>query len=199
MKYLYTLIFAAVVSVMLNAQDEKTMVEALPYFQIPDAPDTYTAANVAARMIDGLGYRYYWATEGLRAEDLAYDPGNEGKICSDVLDHILGLSNFILTSAHRQISGSRKTPEGLAWEEKRALTLRNFKEISDILRNTGDVEEYKIVFKRDDQTSEFPFWNLINGPIADAIYHTGQIVSYRRSSGNPTNPNVNVFRGVTKQ
>jgi len=174
-------------------------IDTLPYFEIPSEPDTYTAATVAARMVDGLGYRYFWATEGLRDEDLAYDPGNDGKTCSEVLDHLAGLSNFVLTAVHKEITGARKVPEGMTWEQKRKFTLNNFKEISEILKNTGDVSEYKIVFRRKDQTSEFPFWNLLNGPLSDAIYHTGQIVSYRRTTGNPSNPNVNVFRGKTKQ
>jgi hypothetical protein len=37
---------------------------------------------------------------------------------------------------------------------------------------------------------------LINGPITDAIYHTGQVVSFRRTSGNPIPKGVNVFLGV---
>ena len=40
-----------------------------------------------------------------------------------------------------------------------------------------------------------PFWNLINGPFSDIIYHTGQVVAFRRISGNPINPGVNVFVG----
>lgn len=173
--------------------------EELPYYQIPDVPETYTAASVTARMIDGLGYRYFWATEGLRKEDLAFTPGNDGKICSEVLEHIAGLSNFILTAVHKEINGTRKVPENMTWPERRAFTLNNFKEISDLLRETGDVSECKIVFKRGEETSELPFWNVINGPIEDAIYHTGQIVSYRRSAGNPSNPNVNVLRGKNRE
>jgi hypothetical protein len=30
-----------------------------------------------------------------------------------------------------------------------------------------------------------PFWHLINGPMADALTHTGQISSFRRLAGNP--------------
>ena len=29
------------------------------YYQIPDYPESYTAEAVAARLIDGLGFRYY--------------------------------------------------------------------------------------------------------------------------------------------
>ena len=103
-----------------------TAKETLPYYQIPEAPTDYTSGNVIARMIDGLGYRYYWATEGLRDEDLAYDPGNDGKICSEVLEHITGLSNMILTAVRREVNGTRKVPENMTWPERRAFTLNNF-------------------------------------------------------------------------
>src|SRR4030095_3596210 len=42
------------------------------YYTIPDTPKSFTANNVAARMVDGLGFRYFWATEGLTDKDLAY-------------------------------------------------------------------------------------------------------------------------------
>lgn len=198
-KYLVLLMIAGFTTLGFGqAQEVAEAKNELPYYQIPDAPHTFTAANVAARMVDGLGYRYYWATEGLTEADLAYDPGNDGKICSEVLEHLAGLSNFILTAVHGEVNGTRKMPENMTWPERRAFTLNNFKEISDILRETGNVEDLKIVFKRGEETSEFPFWNLINGPIEDAIYHTGQVVSYRRSSGNPSDPNVNVFSGKNR-
>jgi len=173
--------------------------DTLPYYEIPAAPDMYNAATVAARMVDGLGYRYHWATEGLRTEDLAYEPGNDGQNCSTVLEHILGLSRFILRTIKKEVHDNNDNYPELTWEQQRKSTLNNFKEASEILRETGDISDFKIIFKRDENTSEFPFWNLINGPIADAIYHSGQIVSYRRSAGNPINPNVSVFRGKTRE
>ncbi|RMG65160.1 MAG: hypothetical protein D6722_16205, partial [Bacteroidetes bacterium] len=36
----------------------------LPYRAIPDYPETFTPGTTVARFLDGLGYRYYWATEG---------------------------------------------------------------------------------------------------------------------------------------
>ena len=33
----------------------------------------------------------------------------------------------------------------------------------------------------------------------DAIYHTGQIVSFRRTTGNPIDSSVNVFMGSYRQ
>ena len=43
--------------------------------------------------------------------------------------------------------------------------------------------------------SEFPLWNLINGPIQDAVWHSGQVVAFRRASGNPINSKISVFNG----
>jgi hypothetical protein len=59
-----------------------------------------------------------------------------------------------------------------------------------------DLEKAKVLFDRGGKQSQFPLWNLINGPISDALYHTGQVVSFRRSSGNPIPKGVNVFLGV---
>ena len=64
------------------------------------------------------------------------------------------------------------------------------------LKSTAaDIDQVKVIFQRGEKTSTYPIWNLINGPITDAIYHCGQIVSFRRSSGNPIPPGVNVFLG----
>ena len=53
----------------------------LPYATIPDAPADYTSGNMLSRMIDGLGFRYHWVSEGLRAEDLAYRPSEDARSC----------------------------------------------------------------------------------------------------------------------
>ena len=87
------------------------------------------------------------------------------------------------------------------FEERRAATLRNLKMASDLIKGSKpkDLENKKVIFQRGENTSEFPFWNLLNGPLADAIYHTGQLVSFRRTTGNPVQTGVNVFRGKTKE
>jgi hypothetical protein len=40
-----------------------------------------------------------------------------------------------------------------------------------------------------------PFWYIINGPLADALTHVGQINSFRRMAGNPA-PKARVFLGA---
>ena len=46
--------------------------------------------------------------------------------------------------------------------------------------------------------SEFPFWNELNGPLSDALWHTGQVVMLRRMSGNPFTSNVSVLSGKVR-
>jgi hypothetical protein len=169
----------------------------LPYYQIPDNPKNYTAATVAARMIDGLGFRYYWATESLREQDLNFKPNDDARTAFETINHILSLSEMIVNTSKNQPYIRLSGLHYFAFEQMRAKTLENFKEASDLLKEDPEkrLEEYHVIFKRSDRTVEYPFWNLINGPIADAIWHVGQVVSFRRSSGNPIHQNVNVFQG----
>jgi len=170
---------------------------ALPYYQIPDYPAEYTANTVAARMIDGLGFRYYWATEGLRQEDLAFRPNEGARTSEETLDHILGLTNVIINSVKKVANISTEGSPKLSFEQKRKKTLESLKQASDILKTSADGEMggFEIIFQSPERTSTYPFWNNINGPIADALWHVGQVVSFRRSSGNPFNSKVSVLSG----
>ena len=66
---------------------------------------------------------------------------------------------------------------------------------ANIFRTATDLKEHTIIFLSGENTSEFPFWNQINGPIEDAVWHCGQVISFRRSSGNPYNSKASVFTG----
>jgi len=180
-------IFSIFLVSIMNAQE--TNKGDLPYYQIPDYPETYTAGTVTARMVDGLGFRYYWATESLRPEDLNYKPSESGRSTAETIEHIYGLSKFIRNSVLENNKDENKAE--LSFEDKRKQTLINFKIVSDVLRNTSEL------FKLED--TEVPFWNIINGPIADALWHCGQVVLLRRSSGNPFNSKVSVFSGRVRE
>lgn len=171
----------------------------LPYHQIPNAPENYEAGNVLSRVIDGLGYRYYWATEGLTAENLNYVPKGDTRSMFGTLEHVLALSNGILKTVKNKPIIRSDYQEVLTFDEIRRATLINLKEASNFLRgkDENDLAKMEITFQRGENKSTFPLWNLLNGQLADALYHTGQIVSFRRSAGNPINPEVNVFRGKT--
>ena len=190
-----TLFTRLLLLIALNVQSQDAMKDTLPYAEIPEAPENYTAGAVVSRMIDGLGFRYYWASEGLTEKDLAYTPGNDGRTIEQTLKHIYGLSAVIANASKKQPTDRTiETPE-MNYEEIRKATLENFKIASELLLVAEDLGEHAIVFKRANGESEFPFWNNINGPIEDAVWHAGQVVVLRRSAGNPINSKVNVFLG----
>lgn len=210
MRFKPSFLQCAVIILLLNttsspaqttSTQEISKMTALPYDTLPAYAENYTAAGVAARMVDGLGFRYRWATEGLRKEDLAYQPDSTARSSMETMDHLLGLSNTIINAVQKQPNiRPTNTPE-YSWKEKRALTLSNLKTTSEILWSSSDedLKDYKIVFQRGDNISEFPFWHHMNGPIADALWHCGQVVSMRRSSGNPIDSRVNVFMGRLRE
>ena len=181
-------------AVKLMAQNEP-----LPYAEIPAYPENFTAGSVASRIVDGLGFRFYWATEGLRPEDLSFKPNDDARTCQETIEHIYTMSALIHNSTLQKMNGQAQ--EKLSFEEMRKRTLENLKAASDRLRVSSDkeIEEYKIIYKRGDSTVEYPFWNQLNGPIADCIWHVGQIVSFRRSSGNPFNEKVSVLTGTVRK
>ena len=201
--YLLSLAFLLVICYEATSQEDRTINKNndLPYRQIPDYPDSYTPENVAARLIDGLGYRYFWATEGLTQKDLDYKPGNGGRSTLETINHIYGLSRTILNGSLNKPNVYPRAEHNHTFAEIRKLTLENFESASKALkkRDSNSMENLKIISKSQQGTNESPYWNMLNGPISDAIYHTGQVVSFRRSSGNPINPKVNVFSGRTAE
>lgn len=118
-----------------------------------------------------------------------YKPSETGRETIETIKHIYNLSTFIRNSV--LINNKNTNKEKLDFETMRKQTLWNFKLVSETLRNTS--ETYKL------EDSEVPFWNIINGSISDALWHCGQVVLLRRTSGNPFNSKVNLFSGKVKQ
>jgi len=187
----YTLLFTLfIVSSVSFGQDTKEM--DLPYYEVPDYPEEFTAGTMAARMVDALGFRYYWASDSLTEKDLAYKANEAGRSAEETIKHIYDLSKIIVNSTLKQPNPREK--EDLSYVEMRTKTLMNLKTAADVLRTSEDISQYKIIFGE----QEIPFWNQVNGPIADAIWHCGQLVIYRRTTGNPINPKVNHFTGKVR-
>ena len=183
---------------LLTIDAQNNMKEELPYREIPDVNVEFTSGTVLARMIDGLGFRFYWTTEDLRDEDLNYKPSADARTTAETIDHIYGLTKVIYNSAIGD-ANSNTEKEELSFEEKRKRTLVMLEKAANIFRNTEDLNTHSIVFKRGDKTSEYPMWNQINGPIADALWHCGQVVSFRRASGNPYNSKASLFTGKLRE
>ncbi len=168
------------------------------YYQIPDTPAVYTAATVAARLVDGLGFRYFWATEGLTEKDLGFRPSKDARTTLETLQHIDGLTNILLNSVSKQpTKTSGAANKKLSFAELRKQTLQQIQTASELLKQPGaKPEDMDMIFEGNSSKQEFPFWNLINGPLADALWHVGQVVSFRRSSGNPFPKGVSVLQGT---
>lgn len=158
---------------------------------IEPAPEHMSGANVLSRFIDGLAFRYYWATEELREQDFLFRPSRDSMCVHEVMAHILDLAMMIRQAARNE--DYRQTPSKGSPEEIRKQTLDTLHGLRDLLRQTRDetIAEHRVL-KRDGK--DWPIWHIMNGPLADALTHVGQIVSWRRINGNPM-PKANVFLG----
>jgi len=168
-----------------------------PYAAIPEPPEEYNATTVLSRLMDGLGFRYHWATDGLTEEELDYRPEPACRSIKEILHHIHNIVDMV----EHSLKGERyqlpepSLPDGL---DVRAATLASIERVSTNLRTAepSRIAEWHTLFRMGDQDLQFPFWNTINGTMSDAIYHVGQVAAYRRPAGNPIDPNANPLLGV---
>ncbi|MCW8131390.1 MAG: hypothetical protein KIS92_13660 [Planctomycetota bacterium] len=158
----------------------------LPFREIPEAPAQVTGAAVLARMVEGLAFRYRWATEDLRESDAAFKPCESSMSLLELQKHIYGLVAFSAVSLDLGLPEGRPAPDGI--ESFRLETLEQLQAMAEGLRRMSDVD---LAAKK---ARDLPFWHLINGPIADALTHVGQLNAWRRIHGNPW-PGANVFLG----
>jgi len=134
------------------------------------------ASGVVVRLIDGLGYRFYWATDGLSSADLAFTPGQGCMTIGKLIEHIWSLANRGAVSAGEPTMEDKRA-ESPAEQRNQAL------EILLALRKRIAAMSEEDLFKI--TVNKLPFWHMINGSLSDAIAHTGQIASFRRLNGNP--------------
>ena len=138
-------------------------------------PDRNDACGIVMRLIDGLGYRLYWATEELRDCDYAYSAGEGTKTIGELIKHIWELVNWIhLNVCHQSTENS--CPGNVQGQRD------NIFELLYQIRNSLSTMDQKDLFQVAIEGK--PFWHIINGPLSDALSHTGQIASFRRLNGN---------------
>ncbi len=161
----------------------------LPYYNIPETPDQMSATSVIARMVDGIAFRYRWATEGLTNEDFEFRPVSSSMNMSEVMHHIYDLAY----SAHRRFGGNETHDQSKrSIEELRETTLRLYSELSERLKEMSDED---LAILEQNSNSKQSFWYWINGPLADVLTHVGQITTWRRINNNPQPKGVSVFLG----
>ncbi len=200
MKPYFSLFVVSIFLSITSAQSQDKTMPETPYASIESYPEVYTAATTVARTIDGLGYRYYWATEGLTDDDLIFRPSEDASNVIETLEHLQGLTEAILNCISDLPNIRPQEKKELSYEQMRHQSLVNLKKASDLLiaNPEMDMSTKKVIFKRGDTESVFEFWHLLNGHLADALYHTGQVVSFRRTNENPVSPKMNVFMGKNR-
>jgi len=82
-KFLFLLIIN---SFQLAAQEKNY------FYQIKEFDKNYSQNAIISRFLHSVGFRYFWATEGLREKDLVYKPSETGINSRETLEHIYGLS-----------------------------------------------------------------------------------------------------------
>ena len=154
------------------------------FYEIPEYPDEVSGTSVLVRLLDGLGFRFRWSTEDLGEDDYEFRPAPDCMSIEELVRHVWGLVNWVSQSM---------LTERFRKQDDIPLIRRSVLEITHALR------ESLITMSDEDlgdlTIRELPFWHIVNGPVADALTHVGQINSFRRLAGNPT-PKANVFRGL---
>jgi hypothetical protein len=197
MKYKVSVIIILAMTAMAYAQQND---DVLPYRQVPEYPEAYTAGTVVARVIDGLGFRYYWATEGLGEADKDLRLSEDSRSILELMQHIHGLSLMILNTA-KKVSNDRgnlpRTPADI--DELRAQTLRNLQASAQVFSGRVDLTDYPVVITTPEGSVNYEFWHQLNGPLEDAVWHSGQIAILRRAKGIPMPEGVDFFMGTAKK
>jgi hypothetical protein len=163
----------------------------LPFDDISKTPNDLTATNTLLRMVEGLAFRYRWATENLSEENIKFKPHPTSMSIEEVNAHIFDL----VDSTNRVFGGEKQNKDSLnSFHKLRIKSLNILADLSERLKEMSDEDLSEI---EKNTSRKLPFWYWINGPLADALTHVGQITSWRRIAGNPQLKGINVFIGTS--
>jgi hypothetical protein len=144
------------------------------YKELPPYPNRPSASNMIVRALDGLGFRLYWALDGLEEKDFEYRLCEGAKSIFEIVRHIWGLVNWIHINFYSKESSR---PKKIIDQGKHALQLIHRLRNEFLNMDDDDLEKVKLEHGK--------YWNLINAPIADALSHVGQVNILRRAVGKP--------------
>ena len=145
----------------------------IPYESVETYPEKISATAIMIRMLDGLGFRFRYATEGFTLQDDQFSPGHDCRTIGEIIEHIWGLLNWMC----QNIFGEEETrPTEIALQRTHALEL-----IIKLRTYFAQIDDTTLVRLT---IANLPFWHMINGPLSDALTHTGQINTLRRLAGN---------------
>lgn len=95
----------------------------IPFYELNEAEEKPEAGSIFARMIDGLGFRLYWATYGLTAQDMEFRITPESRSTGETLVHIADLTRTIYSSVSRKSGTYLPSHQDLDLSQKRTYSL----------------------------------------------------------------------------
>lgn len=154
------------------------------FYRIPDYPEQTSAGAIITRLLDGLGFRFFWATEGLNEIEYKFRPSPDCRSIEELIKHIWGLINWVNISVSVK---TYKRPTKTSEIRDQVLEI-----LHDLRTTINIISEAELV---EMEIEDRPFWHIINGPLSDALTHVGQINSFRRLAENPVSE-ANDFTGT---
>jgi len=153
-----------------------------PFASLDGYPRREDAIGVVQRLVDSLGFRFRWASEGLRETDADFRAAADAASIGELIGHVRDLARTL--ADHLALGRVGNFPD-LAPRDEALATLAALRAH---LEETDAAEFFRL------EVRGHPVWHLLNGQLADALTHTGQIAMLRRIAGNPV-PRHRVFHG----
>ena len=66
----------------------------IPYESVETYPEKISATAIMIRMLDGLGFRFRYATEGFTLQDYQFSPGHDCRTIGEIIEHYLGTAQL---------------------------------------------------------------------------------------------------------
>lgn len=158
---------------------------------IPHDPSVFNGSSVLQRMVEAILIRYTIAIKDMTDEAKNFRATPESMSMLELQKHILLLILWVSKSLDMDIEIKEKAETFSQFETQIKETTGNLSKHISLLTDE-ELSTKTIYLKRSD--TYYSIWYMIHGPLADAIHHIGQIVTWRRISGNPINQ-ISPFTG----
>jgi len=132
--------------------------------------DHVDARTVLLRLVEAIGYRFHRAMHGIEAAHMNFRPADGAKTIGELVHHIGNLVQI----THCCVEGR----EIVRTDLQAAAVLDALSELHHAIAQRDEAELAAVRAPGD----RSPFL-LINGPLADALTHIGQINTYKRILG----------------
>jgi uncharacterized damage-inducible protein DinB len=113
----------------------------LPYTTLPNTPQEINASTILSRLVDGVAFRYRWATEDLTNNDFNFRPVEGSMNMKELLLHIYTLA-FVANTTMGGVAEKLTDFENL--EHIRKETLAHYETLSKrlLITTNQDLASY---------------------------------------------------------